>query len=273
MIRLIGYEFRKSATGILTLAGIFAALEIAFLIGLYGDHINLIVIAGMGMSIGAMASALYCFLRGITSYTSELSQRSGWMMFMTPNSMGAIVASRFLFTLLIGLGFGLFGALLAWLDYRPAIGAHPDWALQIEGTGNLLTIGGLPVQAILWIAVYGIALSLLQLMAVVGLAYLSVTLSRTLLSERKWRWVVSLALFVGLFLGMNKVLSLFPTPTVYLERLLEIGRLTYTETLEMGANVRGALLPSLLPRAGVCLGVLLATGFGCASLLKRKICL
>ena len=96
MFKLLKYEFRKARTSLLTLLGLTAGLELYFLISLYAnfkDHEDHLVASVVLLMLCTYAVSIYVLIRGVTSYSSELRSRSGYLIFLTPNSAIKIVAA------------------------------------------------------------------------------------------------------------------------------------------------------------------------------------
>lgn len=206
MLKLMKYEFRKWRTALLALLGGLVALEIGFIVGLKLDKMGV-----MGICLGCIAmltfAAFVCvMLAGIATYSQELSQKSGYMTFMTPVPTLGVVVARLLYIALVSIAaMALFGA-AAYFDVRILIGRanlDQDTLNQI----NLLLRFGLKanasVQQILLMAAYFAGMALIELMTTLCTAYLAITLSATLMQNKKGflRFLVSGLLFVALTWG------------------------------------------------------------------------
>ena len=269
MLKLVKYEFRKSLTSLLTLLGLTAGLEAYFLAALYLDREEHLFIAMLLMMLCAYAVAVYVFVRGVTSYSGELKSRSAYLIFMTPNSTLKIMGSKFLYTFVNGLLFAALYSALGLVDLTLTLQKYQRYDAFFGAARNFLTAYGVHVDQIALGLLAGTAYIFLSLLAVIALAYLAITLSHTLLRDRKGRGLVALAIFLLLNYLVNWFSGLFPSAldllVVYDGEMAEV-------TGQVVATSREVLM-SMLPAAIISLGVIVMSWLGCAWMLERKISL
>lgn len=276
MLKLVKYEFRKSLSGGLALLGLTAALEIYYLISLNLKQENHMVISVILLALCAYAVALFVFIRGVTSYSGELKNRSSYLIFLTPNSSLKIVASKFLYTFANGLGFALLYAVLAGADVMLAMKYFGEYERFLNGLKFMLNTYGVYVDQILYGGLFMVVYAFLSILSTIAIAYFSITIGHTLFRDKKWRWLPSLLLFVGLTWGVNALCSRFPSA---FDQLVMIDiQMDGTASAQAGIQaaadtLHDVIIPSLLPTAGVSLAVILASMFGCAALLEKKVSL
>ena len=208
MFKLMKYEFRKLRNTLLVLLGALAALEVAFLVGTGMNKNGLVAISLTLISILVFVVYAYIILAGMASYSRELKEKSGYLIFMTPVRTVGVVLSKLLFTMLASLVVtALFGA-AAYLDIRYLVSRmhiDPDILNQI----NLMLRFGLNANAsvmqIVRMAGFYTLTVLLEVMLTMCSAYLAITLSATLLQNKKGflRALISLVLFLALTWGGN----------------------------------------------------------------------
>lgn len=109
MLKLIKYELRKNRTVLLVLLAIVAAIELYFLGSLLAQSDSDIIASLSLMFFAFFALSAAVFILGVSAYSGELKRKSSYLIFMTPHSTLAIVVSKLLFTLVIGV---LFAALV-----------------------------------------------------------------------------------------------------------------------------------------------------------------
>ena len=258
MLKLVKYEFRKSLTSLMTLLGLTAGLEAYFLTALFLDKENHLLIAMLLMMLCAYAVAVYVFVRGVTSYSGELKSRSAYLIFMTPNSTRKIMGSKFLYTFVNGLLFtALYGA-LGLLDLNLGLHRYNEYEAFWGAARNILQAYGVHVDQII-----------LGLLAVIALAYLAITLSHTLLRDRKGRGLVAVLIFFLLNWLVSWVSGLFPSAL----DLLVVYDGEMTEVTGQVIATSREILMSMLPAALISLGVILLSWLGCAWMLERKVSL
>ena len=203
MLKLMKYEFRKLRTTLLIMVGSLAALEAGFIAGMLMNRNGL---AGTCLALIMLLVFLvyaYIVLAGMASYSRELKEKSGYLIFMAPVTPMGVVLSKLVFTVLAALGATALFALTAYLDVRYLIGRlglDPETLNSI----NLVLRFGLKSNADVFqlIRMMGFAAVtvLIEIVLTMCCAYLAITLSATLLQNRKGflRGLISLVLFFAL---------------------------------------------------------------------------
>ncbi len=203
MLKLMKYEFRKLRSTLLIMLGSLAALEIGFIVGVSMKKDGMVAVCLTLISILVFVVYAYILLAEMASYSRELKEKSGYLIFMTPVRSVGVVLSKLLFTMLAALVVtGVFGG-VAYLDYRYLISRmdiDPDIIQQL----NMLLRFGLNANAdfmqILRMAMFTVLTVLIEIMFTMCSAYLAITLSATLLQNKKGflRGLISLVLFVAI---------------------------------------------------------------------------
>lgn len=275
MLKLVKYEFRKALGMFLALIGVTAALEVFFLVSLYREHEDGLIISMVLLMLCVYAVALFVFIRGVTSYSGELKNKSSYLVFMTPNSCRKIVGSKFVYTFVNGLLFVALFAVLAVMDIGLAMGKYYEYGTFWEGIKGMLSLYGVYVDQILYGGLFVVAYVFLSVLATVGVAYFAITVSHTLFRDKKWRWLPALVLFAALTWGINYVCGKFPSAMDQLVMVdMERFGMEREVTMQIAANtMRDIIVPSLLPLAGVSLATILASWLGCSALLEHKVSL
>jgi hypothetical protein len=195
---------------LLILLGAAVALEVGFLAG-QTLHKNTMMAVCLGL-ITFLTFLVYAYilLAGMASYSRELKEKSGYLVFMVPVRPIGVVLSKLVFTALAALAAtAVFGA-VAYFDFRYLIGKmniDPDVMNQI----NMLLRFGLNANAdllqIVRIVMYYVCTVLIEVLLTMCTAYLAITLSATMLQNKKGfvRAIISLLLFVGLTWGCSWV--------------------------------------------------------------------
>ena len=269
MFKLLKYEFRKALSAFLALLGITVALEVYFLIALNAKNENHLVLSTILLAFSAFAAAIFVFVRGITSYSGELRSRASYLIFLTPKSTTKILASKYLYTFANGLLFLCLFGYLTYLDFGLLATKYYNYAGFYTGINALLRSRGVYLDQILGGGLFMIAYAFIKLLSTVGIAYFAITLSHTLLRDRKWRWLPALVLFLALSWGVNYVCSLFPNAMDELV-MIDIAGVEGTPSDE---SLSAILVPSLLPTLGVSAAVIVASLFSSAELLRRRVSL
>ena len=84
MLKLMKYEFRKTAFSKLILLCITMVVEIVYLLGVFLKKDNLLFIGIMLLTLCATAGILYIGLESINVLQRDLNTKQSYMLFLTP---------------------------------------------------------------------------------------------------------------------------------------------------------------------------------------------
>ncbi|MBQ7848173.1 MAG: hypothetical protein IJ343_00420 [Clostridia bacterium] len=276
MFKLLKYEFRKGLTAMLVMLGVTAALEAYFLYGLYSGPENEVHAALAAMLLVFMTFAMYVFvlIRGVTSYSGELKSRSSYLIFMTPNSTRKIMASKFLYPLVLGTGLALLYIALGVLDFSLLLGYLGEWEDFLNELQVFLKEMGVHADQIIFGAVFAVIYMLLSVLSFFAVAFLAVTLSHTFFRDKSWRWLMALVFYIGINYAIGAVNGLFPAVYSSLHVMDAPGVANITAAYGIDTTPEfSELLIYVLPQALVSLAVILISFFGCSWMLEKKISL
>ncbi len=276
MLKLLKYELRKARTPILILLGLTAAAEAYFLAGLYvlDQEDAHFVIALLLMMFLALAAWIVVLVRGVTSYSGELKSRSSYLIFMTPHSTRKIMASKFLFSLLLSGLFWAVGGLLCAVDFRLLLEEAGEYEEFIADLNEVLTGMGIHADQILLAGLFTLLYMVLSFLSFFAVAYLAVTLSHTFFRDKSWRWVMAVVFYIALNYGISALSSVFPAVYTALNYADAPGVANIAAAYDLDTTPDfSALLVYLVPQALISLGTILASLFGCAFMLEKKISL
>ena len=249
MLKLTKYELRKNLLGIGIVAGIICVLQALFMFFCLTENLNYTSLFGGLLIIAASVSYFIVFIFGVVTYYRELSSKSSYLIFMTPNSSLSIITSKLLYTLIIGIsaifiGFGV-------LDIFMMAGVFGDLADALKNFSEMLKIMGIDVVNIIINIVAGIISFLIAFFFLISLAYFAITLSSTALQNNKIKGFI---LFCVLAYATIKISSLLP------------------ELYKNPDSLSQALMSSL-PATIFQLLMVVACTFGSAVLLDKKVSL
>lgn len=204
MLKMLKYEYRRSLSGLLVMIGILCADELFLLISAWGTHKEGHFAAGYTlMMLGAFASYWYVLLSGVVEYSKDLKQKQGYLVFMTPVSAYKIIGAKLLSTLISGvilLATVMFFLTTGYVVGTGAFGLSSmmdviDFFLSTSGTTMAKMIAELLVVCFVFVVFF---------FTIVSMAYLSVSLSATVLQNKKTRTLISIVFFVvlSIFIGL-----------------------------------------------------------------------
>lgn len=200
MLKLMKYEFRKMRTPLWVMLIILMVLEGGFIVGeiaekyVLSTSCLLLILLMMAVVYG------YILIAAIVSYSRELKDRSGYLIFMTPVRTISVVTSKLLsavvLAVLAGMVFGICGGIDCMYLFERA-----DLEIFLEMLGE----AGIKLTEMALMSVYMIFSMLISMVSTICTAYLAITLSATVMNHHKnfWRGLVSFGLFVALSVGNN----------------------------------------------------------------------
>lgn len=131
MLKLMKYEFRKTWISLLCFLGAMIFLEIGFFYGLHRSDYDIVgvCLALLTVSVFSVYAYILCF--GVSSYSNELSNKTGYMIFMTPVTPMGIIVSKLLYTIVSAIVVTLLFTCVTYYDYAKFINT-------VDTTGELL---------------------------------------------------------------------------------------------------------------------------------------
>ena len=254
MLKLVKYELRKNRTALLVLLAIAAALEAYFLISIAREASEDVYTAIALLTLLFACVSFAVFILGVSSYSGELKRKSSYLIFMTPNSALAVIISKLLFTLVLAVLFSALALALLAVDIPIFLDVYGEWEGYYMLFEQLLLQQGVALGEIISGFLLTVAQLFLQILSYVGVAYLSITLSATILQCRKGRGLVSFLLFVGIVFVLSRISGLY-----------------VRETFEMSAT--GFYVQALAPTLLQSVLVLIVSTILSAWLLKKHVSL
>lgn len=280
MLKLLKYEFRKGLTSLLVMLGVTLAAEAYFLISLgqwqeHGEHLGISILL---LSLLSLAVYIFVLVRGVTSYSGELKNRCAYLIFMTPHSTRKIMASKFIFTILLCVLFGGLYTALGYLDMRLLLVEMGEYEAFIREMNQMLAAMGLHTDQLIIAAVFTVIYMLLSMLSFFAVAYLAVTLSHTLFRDKSWRWLMAVIFYLIINYALSFISSLFPMVYGSLQIITEadmmalygVNPVTYETDF---SQTFSTLAVFLIPQAVISLATILASLFGCAWMLEKKVSL
>lgn len=214
MLKLMKYEFRKTAFSKLILLSITILCEIVFLLGVFLKKDTPLTI-GIAILIGcATLGILYIGLESVTVLYRDLNTKQSYMLFLTPKSSYEILGAKILENGISILITGVFFAVLAAIDMAVAClyigGVKETWDMVNRFLDVTMDISIEP-NVILFIFFSLLASWITYIVN----ADLAVILSATVLAGKKASGVVSFLIFIIistlLGMGLDKVPTLKST--------------------------------------------------------------
>ncbi len=209
MLKLVKYEYRRNLTGIVAMLGMIALLEGFFLVAIERHELNWVISASMLLFTAAMFSVLGLLIYSVALYSRELNAKTSYLTFMTPNSAYKILGAKLLAALLLGIFFAfVLGGLAVW-DFELVRFAYPEIDLMGFMMQRLLESSSSPeiMNILTTVAMLGIEF-LVTFFSTVIIAYLAITLSATVLQNKRLKGLLSFILFLVIIVALNYGTSL-----------------------------------------------------------------
>ena len=242
MLKMMKYEYRRGVFPLLVVITALAAAELLFLIGIFAEKD---LLTGLGITflvLGGWASFMFVLIYGVIIYSQDLKNKTGYMVFMTPISNYKII--------------GAFLGLLIVVDYN-LLKSHNGGVAGAEIVlDEILGTRGLSIGSVIANVAGLIAIALIQFYTMITIAYLAVSLSSTVLQNKKIKGVVSFILFVALYVLVSYIAYKLP----------HLGKNVQVETM-LDAMYKN--IPQLILYV-VCM---IGSYIGSATLLSKKISL
>ena len=120
MLKLMKYEFRKTAFSKLILLALTAVSEVAFLLGIFLEKNNLLAMGEIFLLLCAVIGIAYIGLESVMVLQRDLNTKQSYMLFLTPHSSYEILGAKVLENGISILVTGIFFVLVAALDFTVA---------------------------------------------------------------------------------------------------------------------------------------------------------
>ena len=257
MLKMMKYEFRRGVFPLMVVVIAITAVELLFLSGIALSKDVMVALGMGGLVIGAWLSYMFVLVYGIISYSRDLKNKSGYLVFMAPVSSFQIIGAKLLSVLLTGILLVAYIVVMFVVDYTIFCEKYEIVTSIKEVVNSMLgATMGVSLANILFALAVLFLVILLQFYTAMSLAYFAVTLASTVLQNKKIKGVVSFVLFAVFYGLVNYAAMKLPT----------IGKGLAAETF---LDAMYAAIPQLC-LYGVCLIVgYLASAF----LLEKKVSL
>lgn len=222
MLKLMKYEFRKSASSKLILLVLTAVFELAFLGGVFFKGYNLMGTGMMFLILCAFFGVFYIGLEGIMTLYRDLNSKQSYMLFLTPKSSYEILGAKILENGISILMAGAFFIVLAVFDLTVAtlcIGGAKELMDSIRQIMDIRLNIKIASDAV----ILSVFASLVSWISIVVIADMAVILSVSVLAGKKGSGIAAFALFLILSWLFSQMLNLVPAfDNMNLTMILEI---------------------------------------------------
>lgn len=212
MLRLIKYEFRKDMTLYIVVFSVLFALELYLAGSLMCKSDTNVAISMILFLLCGWAGIIFLMVMGVVSYSRELNSKYSYMTFMTPNSTYAIVGAKYLTLLIVTVLASALYILFIYADVQIAMFKYGNIKNMREMIDQILEImAGKNISDII-ISIAAVVLGIwMNIVLTVSFAYLAITLSATILANKKGKGWLAFGLFVAIRIASAIITAHIPT--------------------------------------------------------------
>ncbi len=254
MLKLTKYEFIKSKLTLILTAIVFALLEGYFLYGIIIEDTEHTVVSMALLTFFSLSCVFVVYILAITNYSKELSSKSSYLIFMTPNTALNIILSKMLSSLIIGIGFIVVIGIVFFLDMHLFLVTYESTRNIIEFILTALESMDIDTSLILpTLIVYSLEF-IINFFCIVTMIYFAITLSSTVLQNKRGKGLVSFILVIIFAVLLAKIEEYIP------------------HIYDQPKDIAQAVI-SILPTVAFEFILMICCVFGTAQLLEKKVSL
>ena len=269
MGKLMKYELFRRSKLLITILIVLVFMEGAAIYGLYrGDSwLVLFFIMLVGM---AFAAFVFPLIDIVTNYYSDFKNTHGYMLFLTPQSGYSIIGSKALFALieLLAAVALVSGFYIANLNLVGAFGYTDEAALVRMVIQKIPHMLGTSTAGIITL---GITSAILQYFNTIMLAIFAVTLTKTLLSQKSFNWLIALLLYFALAMGIQTVNGLAMSVFGFAKDMISFSQDASAMNIELGDPIKLNIIKYIVISMGLYVVWIGAAFTGSSMLLNRRV--
>lgn len=213
MLKMIKYEMRRNLFPYLLMASALLFLEVLFGLGVFLKNNKLLGVSAAGLMLFGFAGLMFVAVHAIQLYSKDLKNKVGYMVFTTPlpsyKVLGAKILSAFassFFLLLFYVGVGVLDAVCLLYGHN-----IPQLELSIQ---FFLGMDAFTFVRFLQYVLWSVFQTYCFLAVIICFGYFSLSLSYTLLQNKKGKNFISNIIFIVLFCILTYVGGKFFAVTV-----------------------------------------------------------
>ncbi len=259
MLKLIKYELKKDMILYIILFGALFTLELVMLLSCLGSK-EWVAAMWLFVCAGAINAVItFVMIYSVISYSRLIGSKASYLTFMTPNSAAKIIGAKYicLYTSVIIASVLLF--LFVFLDVKVYISNFKIADNILEGLDWIFGLyWGKTVADLVGSAVVILIVIWLMAFAIIAIAFFGVTLSTTLLANKRGKGGLSAAFIIGFWIICGVIARNLPTIDSF---------------IKSGDYSVGAGVLSNLPRITFAILLIAGSFIGSSALLEKKLSL
>ena len=196
MFKMMKYEIIKNRAALYIIMAVMIITEVAFLITNYFKYDYVLYPIVIMLILGVFVF-VWLIINGVMMFNRDFKDKSGYLVYMTPQPAVKIISAKILSTFFMGLVFIVMYYLLGVLDLKLFIDSgsrmygHSEMYVVVEFLNSLLSFETFKsITRVLFS-------TLIQIFYVLAIGFLAVSLSNTVLrGGNKWCGIVSFIIFI-----------------------------------------------------------------------------
>lgn len=194
MLKLMKYELIKQKTSKIIIAAVLLVLEIMFFAGVIIENENMWALAVAFLLLLVIITFFIVALEAIFTYSNDLKDKSGYMLFMTPHSVYEIMGSKILTSIVSIIIATVFFGLLTFIDMTVILSRYGEFEKLLEFFQLFLKqVFSIDVS---WSSVViGTVYGIFDWISILTSGFLAITLCMTIISGMKGKGFISFVLF------------------------------------------------------------------------------
>lgn len=210
MLKLIKYEYRKEMGTYLVLFSALLVAEIYFLFGFAAGSNTNIAIATFAFVFGGVCGILALMLLGAISYSKEINSKYSYMTFMTPNSPYKIVGAKYISLFIATAVASILYVGFVCLDSYLILKKYDDIRSFSQMVKSAASMFGWDMDTYFSMFVAMLISMWIRFFFTVSCAYLAITLSTTILANKKGKGVLSVVFFFVITFIVSRITAILP---------------------------------------------------------------
>lgn len=253
MFKLIKYEYRKDLPLYIIILSVIVALAGYLAISIIAKSNINIGISTILYMLGGWGAVMFIMVIGVISYAREINSRTSYMSFMAPVTTFEIVGAKYISFMITTVVATSIYVAFAYMNITLALSQFEEIHDMAELIDYILVYYETDLIEI-FATFAGILFTIwLTILLTVNYAYLAITLSSTILANKRGKaWLA-----IGLFVGIRMVTSMIEY---------------FIPKFEFGTSFTEILLSNWLVYAFE-LMIIIGTYFGISMMLKKRVSL
>lgn len=265
MFKLIKYEIKTISKEFLIILGAIVILNLALMTRINVWQDSLIVVVSFLICFAASVAVL---VYNITTFTRDLKQDTGYLLFSIPKSGYSILGAKLISSLIVMVVALIVGGIMAFLIGVVAMGNFDN---MIKAFTELRNVTNVNIPYLVLVMIIDVIIVVFEYVIFLLNVYFAVSLSKVIMNGRKFSGLVSFLVFIITTLVVGKIYQFIsmaipktinPYVTVYGDSFVHSATANDVSILLMPVNIAGGILYIIF---------MIALFIGTGYLLEKKI--